>query len=74
MQLLLVREPCPRYYEARDKVKTGAPYTELMERNVELMEKWTKLTGMPIDSLDEVQSLYSTLLAEVFHSFWLSLN
>ncbi|XP_065334452.1 lysosomal acid phosphatase-like isoform X1 [Cloeon dipterum] len=63
-QLLLVRVPCPRYYEERDRVKKIPPTSELLEKNKELLEKWTTITGLPVDNLDEVMSVYSTLLAQ----------
>ncbi|XP_059486803.1 lysosomal acid phosphatase-like [Neocloeon triangulifer] len=69
--LLLVREPCPRYYEERDRVKAGAPNTELLQKNKELLDKWTELTGLKVDNLDEVQSLYSTLVAETRYNLTL---
>lgn len=62
--LLLVRKTCPRYHEELERVLTVDAKKELEDNKV-LLEELTNLTGMAIKSPDDVQSLYSTLKAEV---------
>lgn len=62
--LLLVRTTCPRYHEELERVFAEDIAAELNE-NKELLEKLTKITGLTITTPDDVQSLYSTLKAEV---------
>lgn len=63
-QLLLVRTPCPRYYEAVDEVFDRPEVRAELDKNRELFEELTELTGMSIKTPDDIQSLYSTLKAE----------
>lgn len=64
-QLLLVRTPCPRFFEARDEVfQMSKVKTELADQE-SLFQNLTKFAGVPIKSADDVNSLYNTLLAEV---------
>lgn len=63
-QLLLVRTPCPRYYEALEEVLELPEVKKVSEENAELFKNLTELTGMPIKSAEDVSSLYSTLRAE----------
>lgn len=62
--MLLVRTPCPRYYEALQEVFELPEVKQVLHENKQLFEELTKLTGMPIQTPDDVQSLYSTLRAE----------
>lgn len=62
--LLLVRTSCPRYHEELERVLKESEIKELMVDNAELFENLTKITGLKIESPDDVQSLYSTLKAE----------
>nr|XP_014095030.1 prostatic acid phosphatase [Bactrocera oleae] len=62
--LLLVRTPCPRFFEARDEVfQLPKVKAELAEQE-DLFQNLTKLAGVPIKNADDVNSLYNTLLAE----------
>ncbi|KAJ6643108.1 Testicular acid phosphatase like, partial [Pseudolycoriella hygida] len=61
--LLLVRNPCPRYYEALKEVFETPVMREMQRENVELYRQLTSHTGMPIKTPDDIQSLYSTLRA-----------
>lgn len=63
-QFLLVRTPCPRYYEALDEVFKTPELEEVLAENKQMFEELTKITGMNIKTPDDVQSLYSTLRAE----------
>lgn len=67
LKLLLVRTPCPRYYEALDEVFGLAGVQQALSENEELFSELTNLTGTPIKTPDDVQSLYSTLRAETEH-------
>ncbi|XP_031620487.1 prostatic acid phosphatase-like isoform X2 [Contarinia nasturtii] len=69
--LLLVRTPCPRYYEAVEEVLASDDVKKVLDENANLFEELTKYTGMAIKTPDDVQSLYSTLRAE--HEYGLSL-
>jgi prostatic aicd phosphatase len=62
--LLLVREACPRYHEELERVMREEVREDL-ERNANLFDELTKITGLSIRTPDDVQSLYSTLKAEV---------
>lgn len=62
--LLLVRTTCPRYHEELERVFSQDLAEELKKDN-ELYEELTKLTGFSVKTPDDVQSLYSTLKAEV---------
>lgn len=64
MQLLLVRTPCPRYYEALKEVFETPELKQVQSDNEELYKELTELTGMDIKTPDDIQSLYSTLRAE----------
>lgn len=63
-QLLLVRTPCPRYYEAVEEVLELPEVKAELDKNRDLLHELTMHTGMPINTPDDVQSLYSTLKAE----------
>jgi prostatic aicd phosphatase len=62
--LLLVRKSCPRYYEELHRVM-NEDFKSDLERESKMMEELTNFTGIPIKTPDDVQSLYSTLKAEV---------
>lgn len=62
--LLLVRKPCPRYHEELKRVFEHDVKKEL-EDYAKMMEELSILTNDTIKSPDDVQSLYSTLQAEV---------
>lgn len=64
MQLLLVRTPCPRYYEGLEEVFKTPELEHILNENAELFQELTELSGMRISTPDDVQSLYSTLRAE----------
>lgn len=61
----MARKDCPRYYEARDKVFQSPEVLEIFKDNEVLFKQLTEITGMKIENPDDVQSLYSTLKAEV---------
>lgn len=63
-QFLLVRIPCPRYYEELKRVEKETHYADIISENSELFKNLSKITGSKIATLDDVQSLYSTLKAE----------
>lgn len=62
--MLLVRTPCPRYYEALKEVFESPELKQVESDNDELYNELTQLTGMDIKTPDDIQSLYSTLRAE----------
>lgn len=63
--LLLVRTPCPRYSEALESIFDEGNIAKTMDENKLLFQELTKITGLEIKTPDDVQSLYSTLKAEV---------
>lgn len=64
--LLLVRKNCPRYHEELERVLNEDVGNEIKSFDG-LMKKISNITGMKISTPDDVQSLYSTLKAEVFY-------
>lgn len=62
--LLLVRTTCPRYHEELERV-FAEDLADEIKADTELYEELTKITGLSIKTPDDVQSLYSTLKAEV---------
>jgi prostatic aicd phosphatase len=62
--LLLVRRPCPRYHEELKKVFDNDIKEEL-DANIPMLNELSNITGWKIKTPDDVQSLYSTLKAEV---------
>lgn len=61
---MLVRTPCPRYYEAVEEILTFPEVKAIIDENQQLFDELTKYTGMQIKTPDDIQSLYSTLRAE----------
>ncbi len=64
MQLLLVRTPCPRYYEALEEVFESPELQQVQRDNQQLYKELTHFSGMDIKRPEDVESLYSTLRAE----------
>lgn len=62
--LLLVRKSCPRYGEALEEVMASDEVQQLLRDNAQLLEQLTSYSGLKIKNFDDVQSIYSTLLAE----------
>lgn len=62
--LLLVRKTCPRYHEEVERVLAEDAKKDI-EDNKQLFEELSNHTGMAIKTPDDIQSLYSTLKAEV---------
>lgn len=62
--LLLVRKTCPRYHEELERVLAEDAKKELDEYK-NLFSELSNMTGMAIKTPDDVQSLFSTLKAEV---------
>lgn len=62
--LLLVRTKCPRYYEALENVFANEAAEEI-KKSAPLFEQLTNITGLPIQTPEDVQSLFATLQAEV---------
>jgi prostatic aicd phosphatase len=60
--LLLVRKKCPRYNEELERVLAEDVAAEI---DSNLLEELSNITGLEIKTPDDVQSLYSTLKAEV---------
>lgn len=72
--LLLVRQNCPRYHEELDRVmREDIEVRKCFEKNAQLYRELSSITGLNITTPDDIQSLYSTLKAEVcknFFFFW----
>lgn len=62
--MLLVRTPCPRYFEAVEEVLASDEVRRVLNENENLFAELTKHTGMSVKSPDDIQSLYGTLRAE----------
>ena len=62
--LLLVRKSCPRYHEELERVLNEDVTNEIRAFDG-LLKEISNITGLNISSPDDVQSLYSTLKAEV---------
>lgn len=62
--LLLVRKSCPRYHEELERVLAVDAKNEI-EQNQQMLNELSNITGLVIKTPDDVQSLYSTLKAEV---------
>ncbi|EDW76777.1 uncharacterized protein Dwil_GK19447 [Drosophila willistoni] len=62
--LLLVRTPCPRYFEAREEVLKRPEVIAEQKPYEEMFKELTKLTGMRVRNAEDVNSLYITLQAE----------
>jgi prostatic aicd phosphatase len=69
--LLLVRVKCPRYYEELQNVFDNE-LSEMFNKNTQLFENLSIMTGLSVKTPDEVQSLFSTLRAEVNFKAFLS--
>lgn len=64
--LLLVRGNCPRYHEELERILAEEEAVKrTMDDNSQLFEQLSNITGLSIKTPDDVQSLYSTLKAEV---------
>ena len=74
--LLLVRKNCPRYHEELDRVMSeDSEVIKCADQYAQLYEELSNITGLSIKTPDDVQSLYSTLKAEVCknlskNNFW----
>ncbi|EZA54701.1 prostatic acid phosphatase isoform X2 [Ooceraea biroi] len=62
--LMLVWNACPRYTQLRSSVYDLPEVQKTQEDYKQLFEELTNYTGMPIRTIDDVSSLYSTLVAE----------
>lgn len=62
--LLLVRKNCPRYHEELERV-FKEDVAEEINFHKNLLADLSRITGLKIETPDDVQSLYSTLKAEV---------
>jgi prostatic aicd phosphatase len=62
--LLLVRVKCPRYHEELQRVLDNE-VSDAINENSQLLRNLSSITGLSIKTPDDVQSLFSTLQAEV---------
>lgn len=62
--LLLVRESCARYHEELERVLSKDAKHEI-DQNLSLMGNLSLFTGLNVKTPDDVQSIFSTLKAEV---------
>lgn len=65
LQLLLVRIDCPRYYEERQNIMNSNEVLNELNDYSDLYSYLSNHTGLTIRDPDDVQSIYSTLKAEV---------
>ncbi|XP_011255200.1 prostatic acid phosphatase isoform X2 [Camponotus floridanus] len=62
--LMLVWNTCPKYTQLRTSANDLPEVRKIQEDNKQLFDELTNLTGMPITTIDDISSLYSTLTAE----------
>ncbi|CAH1981629.1 unnamed protein product [Acanthoscelides obtectus] len=62
--LLLVRKPCPQYHIEKLKVMESEEIKNKMKKYETLFEELTEITGMNISNFEDVQDVYTTLIAE----------
>ncbi|XP_029178114.1 prostatic acid phosphatase-like [Nylanderia fulva] len=62
--LMLVWNTCPKYTQLRSSVNDLPEIRKVHEDNKQLFEELSNFTGMPITTVDDVSSLYNTLLTE----------
>lgn len=60
-----MRIPCPQYYKQRQNIMNSTEILEELETNKYLYDYLSTHTGMTVRDPDDVQSIYSTLKAEV---------
>nr|CAI5830473.1 unnamed protein product [Callosobruchus analis] len=64
--LLLVRKPCPQYHIEKQKVMESNEVKSKMNDYRTLFSKMTEFTGMEINNFEDIQDVYTTLLAEIY--------
>ncbi|XP_014609330.1 PREDICTED: lysosomal acid phosphatase-like isoform X1 [Polistes canadensis] len=62
--LMLIWDTCPKYGQTRNMILRLPEVQEVQNKNEQLYEELSNLTGMTIATPDDVSSLYSTLKAE----------
>lgn len=56
---------CPKYTQLRSSMHDLPEIRKVKDSNKELFRELTNFTGIPIATIEDVGSLYSTLTAEV---------
>jgi len=67
---MLVWDTCPRYTQLRSSVNDLPEVRKMHEDNKQLFAELSNFTGMPITIVDDISSLYATLVAEVDYSMF----
>lgn len=62
---MLIWNTCPKYTRLRSLANDMPEIRKVHEDNKQLFDELSNFTGMPITTIDDVSSLYSTLTAEV---------
>ncbi|XP_020281945.1 lysosomal acid phosphatase-like isoform X2 [Pseudomyrmex gracilis] len=62
--LMLIWNTCPKYTQLRSSVHDLPEIRKVEDNNKELFRELTNFTGIPIATIEDVGSLYSTLTAE----------
>ncbi|KAF5290069.1 hypothetical protein FQA39_LY14850 [Lamprigera yunnana] len=62
--LLLVRKPCPQYHIELERLMTTKEIRKKLEENSILFEGLAEHTGKVIKDFEDVQDIYTTLMAE----------
>ncbi|KAL6424210.1 hypothetical protein ACFW04_009812 [Cataglyphis niger] len=62
--LMLIWNTCPKYTQLRSLTNDLPEIRKVHEDNKQLFDELSNFTGMPITTIDDVSSLYSTLTAE----------
>ncbi|GLV36906.1 uncharacterized protein CBL_02259 [Carabus blaptoides fortunei] len=64
IDILMKIMPCAQYHLELDKVMSEGEVKENLDKHQELFKALSSVTGLHIKDFDDVQSLYSTLIAE----------
>lgn len=70
-KMLLVRIPCPRYYEALEEAMKLPEVASYLTSLHDLYKFLSEKSGLNVSTPDDVQSLYSTMLAETMYNLTL---
>ncbi|KAK4878734.1 hypothetical protein RN001_011240 [Aquatica leii] len=62
--LLLVRRPCPQYHIELEKVLKSPEVQQKLQRERELFDQVARYTGSKIESFEDAQDVYTTLMSE----------
>lgn len=67
-QVLAGKKPCPAYDYALNKLKKSEEFKEFDRQNKDLYDYLTKYTGMTVNSMQNIQYIYSCLHIETLYN------